>query len=117
MDDENSEKKTNSDLRKEFVHKFGMLKGQRLYDQAERLTVKSETLQANITDAAQNSSVTASDLLPKIEISYDYLLPPRNTSAAVVSYNLRFILGFIFASNELLTILGIRGISTKGHYC
>lgn len=94
LDDENSEKKTNSDLRKEFVHKFGMLKGQRLYDQAERLTVKSETLQANITDAAQNSSVTASDLLPKIEISYDYLLPPRNTSAAVASevYQLKDII-------------------------
>ena len=63
-----------------------MLKGQRLYDQAERLTVKSETLEANINDAAKNSSVVASDLLPKIEISYDYLLPPRNTSATLVSF-------------------------------
>jgi len=84
-EDEGSEQKTKTDLRKEFVHKFGMLKGQRLYDQAERLTVKSETLEANINDAAKNSSVVASDLLPKIEISYDYLLPPRNTSATLAS--------------------------------
>ena len=85
IEEEGSEKKTNSDLRKEFVHKFGMLKGQRLYDQAERLTVQSETLQANINDAAQNSTVLESDLLTNITISYDYMLPPRNTSAALVS--------------------------------
>lgn len=110
-EEENSEKKTYNELRKEFVHKFGMLKGQRLYDQAERLTVKSETLQANIDDAAQNSSVTANDLIPKIEISYDYLLPPRNTSAAVVSL-ISFILLCTLEPNELLTISGIRCIST-----
>lgn len=108
-EEENSEKKTYNELRKEFVHKFGMLKGQRLYDQAERLTVKSETLQANIDDAAQNSSVTANDLIPKIEISYDYLLPPRNTSAAVASD--------VYQLKDIITEEDSASLSPLANYC
>ena len=73
------------DMKKSFVDKFGMLKGQRLYAQAERLTVKSETLRANLESAAFKSTVQESDLMPKIEESYDYLLPPRNVQAASVN--------------------------------
>lgn len=79
---EDKNAKSNSELKREFAHRFGMLKGQRMQDQAERLTVEAEIMSANLENAA------ASAIIEKEELgsgnSFESILPPRNVNAALV---------------------------------
>ncbi|KAI9552180.1 hypothetical protein GHT06_022517 [Daphnia sinensis] len=80
--EEGNDKKSKEEMARAFVHRFGMLKGQRMYDQAERLTVKAETVRANLENAAFNAAFEDSELvLPKSSDSYEIMLPPRNANA------------------------------------
>lgn len=80
------DKKSREEMSKDFVHRFGMLRGQRLYDQAERLTVKAETVRANLENAAVSTAVEDSELiLPKSTDSFEMMLPPRKSEANVVN--------------------------------
>lgn len=80
-------KSSQQGISKEFVHRFGMLRGQRLYDQRERLTVKAETLWANLDDAAVNTTVGLNDfVLPKEDQSFNNIMPPRNSDAELVCW-------------------------------
>lgn len=63
-----------------------MLKGQRLYDQAERLSVKAETIKANLKHAAMASGAHVDEAVlerKKVD-SFEHLLPPRNEQAMSV---------------------------------
>ena len=82
-----TDKKSRNVLSKDFVHRFGMLRGQRIYDQAERLTVKAETGRANLENAAINTTVKDSELvLPKSSDSFEMMHPPRKSEANLVSW-------------------------------
>lgn len=79
------DKQSREEMSREFVHRFGMLRGQRLYDQAERLTVKAETVRANLENAAVNTAVEENEFtLPKSSDSYEMVMPPRNSQAKLV---------------------------------
>lgn len=94
--DEKDTKQSKEEMSREFVHRFGMLKGQRLYDQAERLTVKAETVRANLENAAVNTAVEEDEFtLPKSSDSYEMVVPPRNSQAKLVS-------SFVFEFFDLL---------------
>lgn len=73
-------------MSKDFVHKFGMLKGQRLYDQAERLAVKSDHVQGTIENSALKASVSEEGLAPIKMDLYSDLLPRRNPKASSVNF-------------------------------
>lgn len=76
---------TTAESTRDFVHRFGMLRGQRLYDQAERLTVKAETVRANLESAAVGSNVKDIELIvPKNSDSLDIMIPPRKHDASQV---------------------------------
>ena len=64
-----------------------MLKGQRLYDQAERLQVKAETVKASLKHASEAPSAHVEDgvLVPKKLNSFEHMLPPRDENAMDVS--------------------------------
>lgn len=80
--EEGNDRKSKEEMARAFVHRFGMLKGQRMYDQAERLTVKAETVRANLENAAFNTAFQDSELVvPKSSDSYEIMLPPRNANA------------------------------------
>ncbi|XP_057377554.1 uncharacterized protein LOC130699252 [Daphnia carinata] len=101
--EEGNDGKYKAEMAKAFVHRFGMLKGQRMYDQAERLTVKAETVRANLENAAFNTAFRDSDLvLPKSSDSYEIMLPPRNANAttALEVYQLENII----ASSDMVAL-------------
>nr|CAH0102432.1 unnamed protein product [Daphnia galeata] len=83
IDNDGSSKK---DMEKEFVHRFGMLKGQRMYDQAERLSVKAESVRANLENAADGTTIQNCELvLPKSSDSFEAMLPPRRSDSNLPS--------------------------------
>lgn len=71
-------------MSKDFVHKFGMLKGQRLYDQAERLTVKADHVRGALESSASRASVNQDGLSPMKMDLYSGLIPKRNPNATSV---------------------------------
>lgn len=93
IDKDNKDVKSSQQgISKEFVHRFGMLRGQRLYDQRERLTVKAETLWANLDDAAVNTTIGLEDFVPKEDQSFNNIMPPRNSNAEVVCLEFHFLI-------------------------
>ena len=80
------------EISKDFVHRFGMLRGQRIYDQRERLTVRAETLRENLDNAAVETMVEINDLVvPKKDDSYA-IMPPRNSNAKLVGQMINYLL-------------------------
>lgn len=78
-----------------------MLKGQRLHDQAERLTVEAETMSANLENAASGAVIESESSLILNTDSYKEILPPRREEAAVVYTFLRAF----FVSHNVFTYL------------
>lgn len=78
-------KEAKEQLAKDFIHRFGMLKGQRAYDQALRLNVQAETVRATLENAALNTTIEEKEVsLPNISESYEMMLPSRNPQAKLV---------------------------------
>ncbi|EFX77832.1 hypothetical protein DAPPUDRAFT_105793 [Daphnia pulex] len=95
-----------SNMEKQFVHRFGMLKGQRMYDQAERLTVKAENVKANLENAAIGTAIQDSELVvPKSSDSYETMLPPRNTDTKLPSQV--YQIENIVSENDMTALEGI----------
>ena len=93
MTDGNNDKtaKSKADLKREFAHRFGMLKGQRMHDQAERLTVEAEVMSSNLESAAA-SAVIEKEESQTGDSSFEHILPPRNVNAALVILHLYLII-------------------------
>lgn len=85
--DEKNKSQRSMAMSKEFVHKFGMLKGQRLYDQAERMTVKLDHVRGAIENSALKAAVIHEALTPVKLSPYSELLPQRNPKASKVILN------------------------------
>ena len=107
---EGEEKKAKrSELNRGFVQKFGMLRGQRLYDQAERLTVKAEVVRANLENAAVKTSVEATELVPTNDESFDYLLPQRNIDATEASD--------VYQLEDVVSAEDLLSLNSLAEYC
>jgi hypothetical protein len=86
--DDEKTAKSKAELSREFAHRFGMLKGQRLHDQAERLTVEAEIMSANLENAAAAAVIETAE--SESGDSFDHILPIRNIDAALVVVLLSF---------------------------
>ena len=108
-EDGTSNKLSKKELQREFVQKFGMLKGQRIYERADRLTVDASTVRSNLENAASKTSFEESELVPPPEESFDKLLPPRNENALKGSE--------VYQLEDIVTPEDFKSLEALAKYC